>query len=124
MLCLACEEEFNEPRFLKDLFRTKKFYTCLECVKKYPIDLKISMIPLNGYMLEIVTLYENDKRINYDAFLNEYSIIYKKIVDNNQNKLVITVDKFYLIHDVVDEFESISTLIDKDIIVLTNILYD
>ena len=49
---------------------------------------------------------------------------YKKIVDNNQNKLVITVDKFYLIHDVVDEFESISTLIDKDIIVLTNILYD
>ena len=45
MECLICGAYFNEPRFLKDLFRTKKFYTCFECIKKYPIEINFNYIP-------------------------------------------------------------------------------
>ena len=124
MDCLICGAYFNEPRFLKDLFRTKKFYTCLECIKKYPIEINFNYIPVNNKTLEIVSLFASDWRINYDVFFNEYSIIYQNIIKNNENKLVIMFNKFYLTESILLDFEYISTLVDKDIIILTNVLFN
>ena len=124
MKCMICDQIFNEPRMLKDLFRTKQFHVCLNCLKNYPIKINFSHIPLENHMLEVVTLFENDKNINYDAFLEQYSLIYKKIREINSNKIIIFLNKLYLTDEFIEEYDHLSRLIDKEIVVLTNVLLD
>lgn len=124
MKCLVCSSEFNEPRFLKDLFRTKKFHVCQNCLNKYPIKVNFNVIPLDSHQLEIVILFPKDKNINYNAFLDEYSKIYENVSFLNQNKVIIPYDKLYLTEENLMYFDHVSTLLDKDIIILTNVLLD
>lgn len=124
MECLICGKIFNEPRSLKDLFRTKKFNICLECLKKYKLEINFSVIPIKDHFLEIISLFEKDYGINYEAFLETFSIIYKKVCYLNQEKFIVIVSKVYLTDELLIEFEHISTLINKDIIILTNVLLD
>ena len=122
MLCKICNTFFNERRRLIDLFRTKEFHVCNNCLNKYPFKIEYSFFPLDYYQLEIISLFEKDQRINYNAFFNEYSEIYKKLIELNQNKLVIFTEKFYVSEEILLELSQVSTLLDNDIILLTNIL--
>ena len=124
MLCLACEEEFNEPRFLKDLFRTKKYYICSKCLKKYPIEIEYLKFPLsNNHYLEIVSLFKS-KLFNYNCYVYEYSLIYQKLIQTLSNSLVLPYERYSLNEEKLSEIEHISTLLNKDIIVLTNVFFD
>ena len=122
MLCKICNTFFNERRRLIDLFRTKEFHVCNNCLNKYPFKIEYSFFPLDYYQLEIISLFEKDQRINYNAFFNEYSEIYKKLIELNPNKLVIFTEKFYVSEEILLELSQVSTLLDNDIILLTNIL--
>lgn len=122
MRCLICDEEFNVIRTLKDLFRVKKFYICDNCLKRYPIKINYSTIPLYKKNLDIIYLFEKEPKIKYEGYIIEFSAIYKKLVETNPDKLIFTYDFFNLSYEKLSEFEHISTLLDKDIIILTNIL--
>lgn len=122
MKCMVCDEEFNERRRLKDLFRTKTFNVCINCINKYPFNINYNFIPLDNHKLEIVILYDVDKNINYDAFTFEYSQIYKKIVELNINKQIFFYNKVYLSSNFIEDYSYISTLLDNDILILTNVL--
>jgi hypothetical protein len=93
-------------------------------MKNYPIEINFNYVPINNKTLDIVSLFNSDRRINYDVFFNEYSVIYQNVLKNNENKLIIMFDKFYLTESILLDFEYISTLIDKDIIILTNVLFN
>lgn len=123
MLCLVCGNFFNEKRTLKDLFRTKKFHICLNCLTKYPFDIEYNYFPLDSHMLEVVSLFRKDRNINYDAFIIEFSEIYKKISELNTNKEIFFMNKFFPDEEILEEYSSISTLLDTDIVIVTNILY-
>lgn len=121
MLCLVCGEIFNEPRFLKDLFRTKKYHICQNCLKKYPISLEFIRFPLShNHYLEIVSLFRKQS-FNYNSYLNEYSIIHQKLLEMNHSFLVIPEIKFVMTEEKLEQFDYVSTMLDKDIIVITNI---
>lgn len=122
MKCLVCENEFNEKRFLSDLFRTKKYYVCINCLRKYSIDLQFTNIPLDNHVLEIVSLFSKDYRINYEGFMNEYNSIYQKLLETRQNEQLIMCNSFYLNEETIEKYNGISRVLDKDIVVLTNIL--
>ena len=122
MLCRICNEIFNERRRLIDLFRTKEFYVCGKCLKKYPFEIEYNLIPLDSHMLEIISLFKKDKMINYDAFVLEYSEIYKKILEINENKFIIFVNKVFISEELLNDYSHLSTLLDTDIVLLTNLL--
>ena len=96
MKCLVCDKEFNEKRFLSDLFRTKKYYVCLNCLKNNPIDIQFNIVPLDNHMLEIVSLFPKDRHINYDGYIDEYSKVYQKLLETKKNEQVIMCDSFIL----------------------------
>ena len=123
MKCFICDEYFNERRCLKDLFRTKYFYVCEKCIKKYPLKIENNIIPLDSHTLEITALFEKERRINYDFFICEYSLIYKKICELNVDKMIFFTNKLYLNEEILEHYNQISLLLDKDIIILTNILF-
>ena len=122
MECKICGSIFNEKRFLKDLFRTKEFHVCEECLHKYPFEIEYNYFPLDNHMLEVVSLFKKDNNINYDFFTQEYSEIYKTILKSNENKLLIHLNKVYISEETLMNYSYISTLLDKEIIILTNIL--
>ena len=111
-----------EKRTLKDLFRTKEFHVCNSCLKKYPFEIEYNYFPLNYHMLEVVSLFKKERIINYDYFTEEYSEIYKKITKLNEEKLVLFANKLFLTDEILNDFSNISTLLDKDVILLTNVL--
>lgn len=123
MKCLVCNNYFNERRNLTTLFDTKKYYICNQCIKRHPLELEFNIIPLDYHNLEIVSLFKRNKRINYDGFIKEYSSIYENLVNTKKNSLVIFCDFFYLNDEKIEEFNFISTLLDKDILILTNLLF-
>lgn len=122
MKCLVCGNEFNEKRYLSDLFRTKKFYICLKCMKENPIELNFDNIPLDDHMLEIVSLFKKDYHINYDGYMCEYNSIYEKLLETRKSELLIMSDSFTLSEENIEKYNYISKTLDKDIIVLTNFL--
>ena len=123
MKCLVCNNYFNERRNLTTLFDTKKYYICNQCIKRHPLELEFNIIPLDYHNLEIVSLFKRNKRINYDGFIKEYSSIYENLVNTKKNSLVIFCDFFYLNDEKIEEFNFISTLLDKDILILTNLIF-
>lgn len=122
MKCLVCDSDFNEVRYLKDLFRVKKYYICLKCMKQYPLSIRVNHIPLNNHLLDIIYLFDSKKRFKYEGYIKEFSEIYKKLIEINKDKLVLFSEYFYLNDRVVEGYNHISTLLDKDIILLTNVL--
>ena len=123
VFCLVCEEQFNEPRFLKDLFRTKKYHICNKCISKYPFKIQHHVIPLKKHNLKITSLFENNRKFNFDGYMIEFGIIYKKLLEINKNSLVLFYDFYYLNTERLEEVEEISAMLDKDIIILTNIYH-
>ena len=113
---------FSENRRLIDLFRTKEFFVCNECIKKYPFEIEYNYFPLEGYVLEVISLFKRDRYINYDAFLYEYSEIYKKITELNKEKLILFNSKLFITEENIKNYSYISTLLDTNIIILTNVL--
>ena len=120
--CLVCGNEFNEKRYLSDLFRTKKYYICLKCMRKHPVELSFNNIPLDSHMLEIISLFNKEEYINYDGYIYEYSSIYQKLLETRKNEQLIMCDSFILNEETIEEYNYISKTLDKDIIILTNIL--
>lgn len=107
---------------MKDLFRTKEFHVCNSCLEKYPFEIEYNYFPLDNRVLEVVSLFRRDRNINYDYFMSEYSDIYKTIRELNVEKLLITTNKIYISEEILCEYSRVSTLLDKDIILLTNVL--
>ena len=122
MKCKICGSIFNEKRYLKDLFRTKEFHVCNSCLGKFPFEIEYNYFPLDNRVLEVVSLFRRDRNINYDYFMSEYSDIYKAIRELNNEKLLITTNKIYISEEILCEYSRVSTLLDKDIILLTNVL--
>lgn len=121
--CLVCKEEFNEPRFLKDLFRTKKYHICNKCMVKYPFKIEHHIIPLENHNLKITSLFESNRSFNFEGYVYEFGTIYYWMLENNKNSIILFYDFFNITKEKLREFEYISTLLDKDIIVLTNIYH-
>ena len=100
----------------------QRSYTCLNCLSKYPLEIEYNYFPLDKHMLEVVSLFKKDRNINYDAFTIEYSEIYKKIYELNDDKLILFENKLFPNDEIIQNYSQISTLLDTDIIILTNIL--
>ena len=93
-------------------------------MQKYPLNIEFVKIPLlKNHTLEIISLFKKEV-FNYDAYFFEYSKIYNQLIELNKNSLIITEKKFLITHEKLIEFEHVSTLLDKDIIVLTNVFLD
>lgn len=122
MKCLVCGNDFNEKRYLSDLFRTKKYYICLKCMKEHPIEINFNNIPLDNHTLEIVALFKKDDYINYDGYIKEYSAIYEKLLLTKKEQQLIMCDSFVLNEENIEKYNYISQTLDKDIVVLTNVL--
>jgi hypothetical protein len=67
-------------------------------------------------------LFEKDKRINYDAFICEFSELYKKVCELNSEKLILFFNKLYISEEIIENYNHISTLLDSDLVILTNVL--
>ena len=108
---------------LKDLFRTKNYLICNSCLKKYPFKIDRSVIPLDNHNLEVISLFQKDKRIYYDAFVYEFSFIYKRISELNVEKQILFTNKLFINEDKLENYNQISILLDKDLVILTNVLF-
>ena len=75
-----------------------------------------------NHELIIISLFEKDHKINYLAFILEYSSIYIRLSELNEGQIIIMYDKVYLTSIFINNFNNISTLLDKDIYILTNVL--
>ena len=120
--CLACGMEFIVKRTLKTLFDTKMYYCCDRCISRYSFKINHSYIPLDKYELIIISLFEKDHKVNYQAFTFEYGQIYKRLFELKKEHIIIMYDKVYLTSVFIRNFNEISTLLDKDIYILTNVL--
>ena len=123
MKCLVCNNYFNERRSVISLFDTKKYYICSNCLKKHPFEVEFNTIPLDNHTLEIISLFKKNKRINYEGFITEFSLIYENLKSIHKNSIIIFYDFFYLKTGLIREFNYISTMFDKDILLLTNLLF-
>ena len=122
MRCLVCQNEFNEKRYLSDFFRTKKYYICTKCLKEHPIEINFNNIPLDDHMLEIVSMFEKEEYINYDAYIHEYSSIYEKLLQTRKKEQLLMCDNFMINDENIENINYISKTLDKDIVILTKIL--
>ena len=122
MQCLVCGNEFIVKRKLTNLFSVKQYYCCDNCIKKYPYKINYSHIPLCNHELVIVSLFEKDHKVNYLGFILEYSQIYCRLLALFENCILIPMDKLYLSEEIIENYSQISTLLDQNIYILTNVL--
>ena len=122
MLCLVCGCEFLIRRTLVSLFSFKEYFCCDKCLARYPFKINYSHIPLDNHELIIVSIFEKDHKVNYDGFILEYSQIYYRLKEVIKTMLMVMYDRVYLSSDFIKKYTHISTLLDKDIYILTNVL--
>ena len=122
MECLVCGGDFIVRRTLLTLFSLKKYYCCDKCIKKYQFMINYNHIPLDNHELIIISLFDKDYKVNYAGFLLEYSEIYKRLLSLLNDEIIITMDKLFLSSEIIENYSHISTLLDKNIYILTYIL--
>ena len=93
----------------------------MECYQKYPMKINEVLIPIKEKMVKVITLFDFDHNINYEGFKFEFDTLYKKLF-KDKTRLVICYKKVYLTEYFIKELEAISTLLDKEITILTNVL--
>lgn len=91
-------------------------------MKDHPIEINFNNIPLDNHVLEIVALFKNDEHINYDGYIHEYSSIYEKLLKTRKDEQLIMCDSFILNEENIEKYNYISKTLDKDIVILTNVL--
>lgn len=121
MKCLICKKEFITTRNLTTLFSTKRFLICDKCLQKNPFELEFNVVPLDNHSLEIISLFRNEKYINYNAFIDEESQIYEKLLQTKKRHQFLFYDSFILNEKNLYEINAISNNLDKDIFIITSI---
>lgn len=104
------------------MFSFKTYYCCDKCFNKYSFKINYSHIPLDNHELIIVSLFDKDYKVNYQGFILEYSEIFSRLSLLIKNDLIIPMDKVYLSDEIIEKYSHISTLLDKNIYILTNVL--
>ena len=117
MKCILCNQIFYFKRTLLDLFKEKEEYICPRCYKKYPIHLKLYPIQLEKYQCIIVSMFDKKYYIDYNAFIKEYTQVFKANYNRKGFKL------FFFNHLELDEYtlealEVISKLNKSSIIII------
>lgn len=121
MKCLSCGKEFIIKRSFSSLLSTKRYYVCEECYHQMPFSIEYNYLPLNGYMLEIISLFKEKTNADYAGFIDEYSQIYFRVLKMNKVPFILLYDIFQINDHLLSEIEQISMLLATNIIVLTNV---
>jgi len=116
LLCKICNNKFNIKRGFLDLFNTKTLYICDKCYNKYKINLKEETFMLEKYYCTVISMFDKDYRINYDAFYYEYSLLFKHLCNIKNHKLLFF--NYIDIDNSLSFLNNIATLYSSDIIVL------
>ncbi len=115
LICKVCKRAFIIKRNIIDLFTTQRYFICDECYKKNSLDIKLSKIPLDdNYTLNIISLLDEEIVINYEAYLNEYSLIAEKYM----YQTLILFDVFKPNKTVLDNLSTIAKLERTNVCVL------
>lgn len=122
MECLVCGEEFIIERNLRNLFSFKRYYCCNKCIEKYKFNINFNHIPINDHELVIVSLFDKDYKVNYSGFILEYSEVYTRLMTLLKDEIIIPYDKVFLSSEFIENFSNFSTLLDKNIYILTYVL--
>lgn len=121
MKCKICNEIYSIEKTFANFLKEKNIYICPKCYNKYQIKLGFFSLPLdNGHQIFIYTLFEKNYKISYIPFINELSMLYSYSIRNNKNALNFILDKFYIDRKTMYTYSIVSTLTDKDIIIITN----
>ncbi len=115
MICKVCKRAFIIKRNIIDLFSSQRYFMCDECYIKNPINIKLSKLPLDdNYILTVISILDEDKLVNFDAYLNEYSLIAEKYMHNT----MVLYDVFRPNKTILDNMSAIAKLEKTNICVL------
>ena len=80
MRCLVCHSKIIKNRTIWTLFDNIKGYICDSCKTKYPITPEVEVLPCEGGLIFVVTLFKHYYPTTlFDAYMNEYDVIFKWI---------------------------------------------
>lgn len=123
MRCKICNKKFEIKKNFSNLLKVERYYICDTCYKKYPISLDMFTMPLSkGRILYVYTLFSEDKRIDTTAFIKEISMIYKFCLNKYRGDIIILEESFKIDESGMYNFNVISKLLDKNIVVITDFI--
>lgn len=114
MICRLCRKTYVKHLGLLDLFKKEKYFFCPDCSKKYQLKIQTLSIPLDGYRLEVISLYDYIPRELSSYFAYEYGVVAGKIF--RLHKILLLADYFNE-NDVII-YNRIAKLLKSDVILL------
>lgn len=114
--CAICKNNFYVKRGFLDLLRPENEYICNSCYNKYKIELNYQEFMLENYSCAVVSLFKRMYKINYKAFILEYSRIAQKLMEKSDYELILLdyVDLSYNL----ETLNMYANLLKKNIIIL------
>lgn len=116
MNCQLCGNKFYIKRSILTLFKSQKEYICNNCLKKYEIKIEFETIYLDIYSATIVTFFKSKYKIDYNAYVKEYSKIFETLY-KKAKAYPIFLDHIILNDYTIETLDIISKLNNKDIII-------
>lgn len=114
MKCKFCGKFFYVKRNFVELLGQKIEYLCDRCHNL--INLKLEVVELEIYRCYILVMFQKRMNIDYNYFINEYNIIVKKYL-GNQNFQFLFFDYLSLTDFNLELLNMISKLFKKHIFV-------
>jgi hypothetical protein len=118
MKCLICNNHFIEKRKFLELFKVERdLLICEKCYKKYPINLNLEFIELEKYHAVVISMFKRYYRINYNAYIYEYSKVLRQYFKRN-GYFTLFFDKIDFDDHTLFMLDLISKLNDKNLIIV------
>ena len=118
MKCLNCGKVFIVKRKLNTILNLKDEVVCDECLKRYPIKINFSSIPLSNYNLEIIYLFER-KNFNFLIYEEALEKLFNEVKKTRKEALVFKENYLKLNDKKISEYEGLANKEKRNIIILT-----
>lgn len=117
MNCLICGKPITFRRTLKTLFKDLKQFSCLSCAKKYKTHIITQIIPKDGGVFKITSLFSKPIEINLFVFYNDIQTWFRntlKVIKDDD--LIIWVDDLTIeLLEVLEEIKGHIYILTKDL---------
>lgn len=118
MICHNCGKKFYVKRGFLQLFETKKYYVCNQCLNAFNFHPFVERIALENYNLVSISLYSNKTYTNLVSFSEQIAYLVERISKNHPDYFLVYEDEIRLTDEMIELLSFLADSVQQNILLI------
>ncbi len=118
MICHNCGKKFYVKRGFLQLFETKKYYVCNQCLNVFNFHPFVERIALENYDLVTIRLYSRKTYVCLLSFSEQIAFLVERISQNHPDYFLVYEDEIKLTDEMIELLSFLADSVQQNILLI------